>query len=36
MVGATPNTVVPQLPNEDAVAIATDYFHCETARLRGN
>ena len=21
--------MTPQLPNEDAVAIATDFFHCE-------
>jgi hypothetical protein len=30
MVGTTPTVMTPQLPNEDAVAIATDFFHCES------
>jgi hypothetical protein len=31
MVGTTPTVMTPQLPNEDAVAIATDFFHCKTS-----
>jgi hypothetical protein len=29
MVGTTPTIMTPQLPHEDAVAIATDFFHCK-------
>lgn len=35
MVGTTPTVMTPQLPNEDAVAIATDFFHCQSFQSLG-